>query len=106
VKTPHEHRTEVLDLQPKRVKFRRHRAVQFNFRVSTKWLQIINMLARLEGRSSSALIRELLTLGLAQYVSIYYRTPQLVRMQQLKTIMHSQLEKKAREAKAVQKQNV
>jgi hypothetical protein len=66
------------------------------------------MLATLEGRSASALMRELLTLGLAQYVSIYYRTPQLVRMQQLKSIMESQLQKKARRAKtkAGRKQSV
>jgi len=108
VKTPSRNPTEGLGLQSSLMKARRHRAVQVNFRVSTKWLQIISMLATLEGRSSSALIRELLTLGLAQYVSIYYRTPQLVRMQQLKAIMESQLQKNARGAKtkAVHKQSV
>jgi len=40
-------------------------------------------------------MRELLTLGLAEYVSIYYRTPQLVRMQQLKTITKRLQEKEA-----------
>ena len=58
------------------------------------------MLATLEDRSSSALMRELLTLGLVQYVNIYYRTPQLVREQQLKFIFSGQLQKAASEAKA------
>jgi hypothetical protein len=106
VKMPHERRIELQDLQPKRMKLTRYRAVQFNFRVSTKLVQIISMLARFEGRSASALIRELLTLGLTQYVNIYYRTPQLVRMQQLRHIMHSQLERKARDARAREKRNV
>jgi len=50
------------------------------------------MLARLEGRTPSVLMRELLTLGLAQYVNIYYRTPQLVRQQELKALFSKQLE--------------
>ena len=86
--------------QPRLRKLRRYRSVQVNFRVSSKWLRIVNMLASLEGRSSSALMRELLTLGLAQYVSIYYRTPQLVREQQLKSIFSGQLQKAVSEAKA------
>jgi hypothetical protein len=57
------------------------------------------MLAKLEGRSST-LMRELLTLGLAQYVNIHYRTPQLVREQQLKSIFSGQLQKAVSEAKA------
>lgn len=77
--------------QPRLRKLRRYRNVQVNFRVSSKWLNIVNMLASLEGRSSSALMRELLTLGLAQYVNIHYRTPQLVR-QQLKSIFSSHLQ--------------
>ena len=81
-------------------KLKHHRSVQVNFRVSSKWLQIVHMLAGLEGRSSSALMRELLTLGLAQYVNIHYRTTQLVREQQLKSIFSSQLQKAASEAKA------
>ena len=64
----------------------RHRIVQVNFRASNKWLNIIKMLARVEGRSSSAVMRELLMLGLAQYVNIYYRTPQLIREQQLNAL--------------------
>ena len=37
---------------------------------------------------------------IAQYVNIYYRTPQLIREQQLKFIFSSQLGKTASEAKA------
>jgi hypothetical protein len=51
------------------------------------------MLARLEGRSSSAVMRELLMLGLAQYVNIYYRTPQLVREQQLHALIRTNLKR-------------
>jgi hypothetical protein len=66
------------------------------------------MLAALEGRSVSALMRELLTLGLAEYVSIHYRTPQLVRTQQLKAIMEGRLQEKAAQIKnmAAHKQDV
>lgn len=81
-------------------KLRRYRSVQVNFRASSKWLKIVVMLAKLEGRSSSALMRELLTLGLAQYVNVHYRTPQLIREQQLESIINSQLQKAAGEAKA------
>jgi hypothetical protein len=77
-----------------------------NFRVSSKWLKIVNSLAKLEGRSSSALMRELLTLGLAQYVNIHYRTPQLIRQQQLQSIITRQLSKHAAEAAAAQKHDV
>jgi hypothetical protein len=49
------------------------------------------MLAKLEGRTASTMMRELLTLGLAQYVNIYYRTPQLVREQELKSIFSNRL---------------
>lgn len=70
---------------------KRNRNVQVNFRASSKWLQIVQMLAKLEGRTSSAVMRELLTLGLAQYVNIYYRTPQLVREQELKSIFSKRL---------------
>ncbi len=89
-------------------KLRRYRSVQVNFRVSSKWLNIVNMLATLEGRSSSALMRELLTLGLAQYINIYYRTPQSIRKQQLQSILNSQLQKAMSEAKseAAQKEDV
>jgi hypothetical protein len=89
--------------QPKSRRLRRYRTVQVNFRVSSKWLKIVNMLAKLEGRSSSALMRELLTLGLAQYVNIHYRTPQLIRQQQLQSIITRQLPKHAAEAAAAQK---
>jgi len=58
------------------------------------------MLASLEGRSSSALMRELLTLGLAQYVNIHYRTPQLIREQQLNSILNNQLKTAVSDAKA------
>ena len=86
---------------------KRHRAVQVNFRVSTKWLQIVTMLSTLEGRSVSALMRELLTLGLAEYVSIYYRTPQLVGMRQLKAITEGLQEKAAQvKSMAAHKQSV
>jgi hypothetical protein len=78
----------------------RYRSVQVNFRVSSKWLNIVSMLASLEGRSSSALMRELLTLGLAQYVNIHYRTPQLIRQQQLRSIINSQLHQATSEAKS------
>jgi hypothetical protein len=71
----------------------RYRSVQVNFRVSSKWVRIVAMLANLEGRSSSALMRELLTLGLAQYVNIHYRTPQLIREQQLQSIMPGSLQR-------------
>lgn len=91
---------ESSDNQRKSHKLRRYRSVQVNFRVSSKWLKIIDMLAKLEGRSSSALMRELLTLGLAQYVNIHYRTPQLIRQQQLQSIINRQLPKAAAEAKA------
>ncbi len=80
-------------------KLKRHRNIQVNFRASGKWLRIVKMLATLEGRSSSALMREILTLGLAQYVNIYYRTPQLVRKQQLKSILNSQLQRATSQAK-------
>ncbi len=80
-------------------KVKRHGNIQVNFRVSSKWLRIVKMLATLEGRSSSALMRELLTLGLAEYVNIYYRTPQLVRKQQLKSILNSQLQRATSQAK-------
>ncbi len=86
--------------QPRLRKLRRYRSVQVNFRVSSKWLGIVNMLASLEGRSSSALMRELLTLGLAQYINIHYRTPQLIRQQQLQSIINSQLQQAASKAKA------
>jgi hypothetical protein len=86
--------------RPRPLKLRRYRSVQVNFRVSSKWLRIVSMLAKLEGRSSSALMRELLTLGLAQYVNIHYRTPQLIRQQQLQSIITSQLPKAAAEGKA------
>lgn len=92
-------RVEFLKGEPGPLKLERHRSIQVNFRVSSKWLQIVNMLANLEGRSSSALMRELLTLGLAQYVNIYYRTPQLVREKQLESILGNQLGKAASEAK-------
>jgi hypothetical protein len=85
---------------------RRYRSVQVNFRVSSKWLQIVTLLAKLEGRSSSALMRELLTLGLAQYVNIHYRTPQLIRQQQLQSVITGQLPKAAAEAKAKAAQKV
>jgi len=45
-------------------------------------------------------MRELLTLGLAQYVNIYYRTPQLVRERQLEAIFKAQLQKSASQGKA------
>lgn len=80
------------------MKPRHHRTVQVNFRASTKWLNIIRMLAALEGRSSSALMRELLMLGLAQYVNIYYRTPQLVREQQLQALIGAKLKRTAAKA--------
>jgi len=86
--------------QPRRLKLRRYRSVQVNFRASSKWLRVVTLLAKLEGRSSSALMRELLTLGLAQYVNIHYRTPQLIREQQLQSIITSQLHKATVEAKA------
>jgi len=54
------------------------------------------MLAMLEGRTPSALMRELLTIGLAEYVNIYYRTPQLVRQQELKSVFSKQLKVTAR----------
>lgn len=85
--------------EPRPGRLRRYRTVQVNFRVSNRWLKIVSMLAKLEGRSSSALMRELLTLGLAQYVNIHYRTPQLVREQQLQSIINSQLPKAAAQAK-------
>ncbi len=92
--------------QPKRIKLKRYRSVQVNFRASSKWLKIIEMLAKLEGRSSSALMRELLTLGLAQYINIHYRTPQLVREQQLQSIINSQLQQAASQAKAAHRNDV
>ena len=91
--------------QTKHIKLRRYRSVQVNFRVSRKWLNIVIMLAKLEGRSSSALMRELLNLGLAQYVNIHYRTPQLIRQQQLQTIINKQLPQAITEAKSVQKKD-
>ncbi len=91
--------------QPKLRKLRRYRSVQVNFRVSSKWLRVVTLLAKLEGRSSSALMRELLTIGLAQYVNIHYRTPQLIREQQLQSIINRQLPKAAAEAKAAQKKD-
>lgn len=87
-------------MEPNLTKLKRHRNIQVNFRVSSKWLQIVILLAKLEGRSSSALMRELLTLGLAQYVNIHYRTPQLIREQQLESIINRQLPEAAAEAKA------
>jgi hypothetical protein len=86
-----------------RLKLKRYRSVQVNFRVSSKWLNIVNLLAKLEGRSSSALMRELLNLGLAQYVNIHYRTPQLIRQQQLQSIINKQPPQAASQAKAAQK---
>ena len=53
-----------------------------------------------EARSSSALMRELLNLGLAQYVNIYYRTPQQAAGQQLESIFKSQLQDAAARGKA------
>jgi hypothetical protein len=44
-------------------------------------------------------MRELLTLGVAQYVNIYYRTPQLVRKQQLETLLRAQFRKATVESK-------
>jgi hypothetical protein len=99
-------RAESSNGQPKPHRLRRYRSVQVNFRVSSKWLKIVNSLAKLEGRSSSALMRELLTLGLAQYVNIHYRTPQLIRQQQLQSIITRQLSKHAAEAAAAQKHDV
>jgi hypothetical protein len=81
-------------------KLKRYKSVQVNFRVSSKWLRIVNMLASLEGRSSSALMRELLTLGLAQYVNIHYRTPQLIKEQQLNSLLNNQLKTAVSDAKA------
>jgi len=79
---------------PRRVariaRLKHHRNIQVNFRVSSKWLRLVQMLARLEGRTPSALMRELLTIGLAQYVTLYYRTPQLVRQQELKSVFTRQ----------------
>ncbi len=77
-----------------------HKSIQINFRASTKWLQIVTTLARLEGRPASALMRELLTLGLAQYVNIHYRTPQLVREQQLNSLLAGRLQKAVSQTKA------
>jgi hypothetical protein len=82
------------------VKLKPHRNVQVTFRVSSKWLQIVQMLAKLEGRAASTVMRELLTLGLAQYVNIYYRTPQLVREQELKSKFSNRLKTAAAEATA------
>lgn len=95
MKKPAQAQAEELNPRSRPPNLKRHRAVQVNFRVSTKWLQIVSTLSTSEGRSVSALMRELLTLGLAEYVSIYYRTPQLVRMQQLKTITKRLQEKEA-----------
>ncbi len=92
--------------QAKHHKLKRYRSVQVNFRVSSKWLNIVVMLAKLEGRSSSALMRELLTLGLAQYINIHYRTPQLIRQQQLQSIISKQLPQAASQAKAAHKNDV
>jgi hypothetical protein len=92
--------------QPRRLKLKRYRSVQVNFRASRKWLNIVIMLAKLEGRSSSALMRELLNLGLAQYVNIHYRTPQLIRQQQLQSIINKQLPEAASQAKASPKKDV
>lgn len=78
------------------MRLKRHRNIQVNFRASSKWLQLVQMLARLEGRTSSVVMRELLTLGLAQYVTIYYRTPQLVRQQELKSIFADRLKAAAK----------
>jgi hypothetical protein len=69
-------------------------------------LNIVIMLAKLEGRSSSALMRELLNLGLAQYLNIHYRTPQLIRQQQLQSIVNKQLPEATSQAKAAQKKGV
>ncbi|MGA3109132.1 MAG: hypothetical protein ABSD99_06700 [Candidatus Bathyarchaeia archaeon] len=79
---------------------KRYRSVQVNFRVSSKWLKIVNMLASLEGRSNSALMRELLNLGLAQYTNMHYRTPQLIREQQLNALLNNQLKTAVSDAKA------
>ena len=73
------------------MRLKQHRNIQVNFRASSKWLRLVQMLARLEGRSSSVVMRELLTLGLAQYITMYYRTPQLVRQQELNSIFDKQL---------------
>jgi len=87
-------------------KRRGHRRIQVNFRASSKWLQIVRMLAKLEGRTSSSLMRELLTLGIAQYVNIYYRTPQLIRRQQLEGILQSQTSAAAAKGKTARKNDV
>ena len=87
-------------MEPTLTKLKGHRKIQVNFRVSSKWLQIVKMLATLEGRSSSGLMRELLTLGLAQYVNIYYRTPQLVREHQLESMFSSKPQTAASQVKA------
>jgi hypothetical protein len=84
---------------PLHPKPKRYKSVQVNFRVSSKWLKIVNLLASLEGRSNSALMRELLTLGLAQYINVHYRTPQLIREQQLKSILDSPLSRAVSDAK-------
>ncbi len=86
--------------QPRHFKLKRYRSVQVNFRASRKWLNIVILLAKLEGRSSSALMRELLTLGLAQYTNIHYRTPQLIRQQQLQSILNNQMKTSVSDAKA------
>jgi hypothetical protein len=51
-------------------------------------------------------MRELLNLGLAQYVNIHYRTPQLIRQQQLQSIINKQLPEAASQAKASPKKDV
>jgi hypothetical protein len=43
-------------------------------------------------------MRELLTLGLAAYVNMHYRTPQLIREQQLKSILNNQMKTAVSEA--------
>jgi hypothetical protein len=49
--------------------------IRASFRVSRRFLSIINLIASHEGRSPSALMRELLIVGLADYVTVYYKTP-------------------------------
>jgi hypothetical protein len=51
-------------------------------------------------------MRELLTLGLVQYVNFYYRTPQPVREPQLKSIFSSRMQKAQSQAKAFHKKDV
>jgi len=103
---PREHE-ESKAIRTKSLRLRHFHAVQVNFRVSGKWLEIIKMLATLEGRSSSAIMRELLTLGLAQYVRIYYRTPQLIRARERESVIEGKvLRKTAKATEAAKKRSV